>query len=446
MAVMRLMARISPVVLLLIAVAGVSTGAWAQNDLQGSFEFSLSNPGARSMGFGGAFAALADDGTAAFANPAGLVQLAEPEVAVEVRGRRYSTPFTAGGRIFGDPTDVGLDTANGLREGRSSADVAGLSFLSFTQPLGRGALAFYRHELANFEFSGAMHGLFSGPWPELGILVRREFDQRRVTDLEIVSYGLAGAYSVNDDLSLGLGVAYYDGTLSSSTGVYYLAGGASTVEEAFAAVPLVPANLNYEVLLAAEDGDWGLTGGLLWRFTESWRLGGFYRQGPQIEVSTRLTAGAANIFGITPGLSAIVNSGPLALPDVLGLGFSYRSPGENLTLALEWDRIRYSSMIGFFSDTPFNELEDADELHLGAEWVFVRNSPVVALRAGAWLDPAHRIHNASHHVLRAVLPPGEDEVHLAVGLGIALPDFQLDLAVDLSDAVHSGSLSIVYSF
>ena len=44
-----------------------------------TFEFSFSNPGARAMGLGGAFAALADDATAAFANPAGLVQLLEPE-------------------------------------------------------------------------------------------------------------------------------------------------------------------------------------------------------------------------------------------------------------------------------------------------------------------------------------------------------------------------------
>jgi long-subunit fatty acid transport protein len=47
-----------------------------------TLEYSLSNPGARSLGFGGAFAALADDATAAFANPAGLVQLSRPEVEV----------------------------------------------------------------------------------------------------------------------------------------------------------------------------------------------------------------------------------------------------------------------------------------------------------------------------------------------------------------------------
>lgn len=66
-----------------------------------AFEFSFSNPGARSMGFGGAFAALADDATAAFANPAGLVQLAAPEVTLEVRHWSSSIPFTYSGRLTG---------------------------------------------------------------------------------------------------------------------------------------------------------------------------------------------------------------------------------------------------------------------------------------------------------------------------------------------------------
>ena len=76
----------------------------AQTELPPTFEFSFSNPGARSMGFGGAFAALADDATAAFANPAGLVQLVAPEVSIEGRYWSYSTPYVSGGLIWGTPT------------------------------------------------------------------------------------------------------------------------------------------------------------------------------------------------------------------------------------------------------------------------------------------------------------------------------------------------------
>ena len=97
-------------------------------------QFSFSNPGARSLGLGGAFVALADDATAAWANPAGLVQIAKPEVSVEVRYWSYSTPFVSGGRLRGEPTGVGLDTVDGIQTDTDEFDVTGLAFLSFVYP------------------------------------------------------------------------------------------------------------------------------------------------------------------------------------------------------------------------------------------------------------------------------------------------------------------------
>jgi hypothetical protein len=41
---------------------------------------------------------------------------------------------------------------------------------------------------------------------------------------------------------------------------------------------------------------------------------------------------------------------------------------------------------------------------------------------------------------------GSDEVHYAVGLGLAFWTFQLDLAVDFSDLVDTVSLSAIYQF
>jgi hypothetical protein len=115
-----------------------------------SLEFSFSNPGARSMGLGGAFVALADDGTAAFTNPAGLVQLLQPEVSLEPRRREYSTSYTEGGRAQGEPTGWGIDTVDGVRIGISNETTSGLSFLSFVYPGDKWSLALYRHQLAEF--------------------------------------------------------------------------------------------------------------------------------------------------------------------------------------------------------------------------------------------------------------------------------------------------------
>jgi len=159
-----------------VAVLLAAASVCAQEQLPPTFEFSFSNPGARSMGFGGAFAALADDATAAFANPAGLVQLVAPEVSIEGRSWSYSTPYVSGGRIFGPPTGIGEDFTAGLRTSTSDQDLTGLSFLSFVYPTGRWSFAFYRHLLSNYVFEGTTDGLYSGPWPVSGAVRRQAWD------------------------------------------------------------------------------------------------------------------------------------------------------------------------------------------------------------------------------------------------------------------------------
>ena len=81
------------------ALLGMSGAAFAITDIENnaSIPFNLANPGARSMGMGGAFLGLADDSTAAYTNPAGLTQLVTPEVSAEVRHTEYSLPYVNGG-------------------------------------------------------------------------------------------------------------------------------------------------------------------------------------------------------------------------------------------------------------------------------------------------------------------------------------------------------------
>ena len=63
--------------ILAVSLVGVAVAQDAPQPIL-SVQFSFSNPGARSLGLGGAFVALADDATAAWANPAGLVQITRP--------------------------------------------------------------------------------------------------------------------------------------------------------------------------------------------------------------------------------------------------------------------------------------------------------------------------------------------------------------------------------
>ena len=47
---------------------------------------------------------------------------------------------------------------------------------------------------------------------------------------------------------------------------------------------------------------------------------------------------------------------------------------------------------------------------------------------------------------RAIFRGGDDELHFALGAGVAFDRFQIDAAVDFSDLVDTASLSAIYSF
>jgi len=167
-----------PTVAATVLIAAAALPCWSQDSTRIA-DTVFTNPGARSLGLGGAFAAIADDATAAFANPAGLVQIVRPEISAEIRGTGSSGPFTAGYTINGG--------------------VSGLGFISFVVPTRDWAFALYSHQLGSLDFT------FDGPIPQT-----REFTVR--------SYSGAAAFQVGDDLSFGAGVSYFDGDRSTGTG------------------------------------------------------------------------------------------------------------------------------------------------------------------------------------------------------------------------------------
>ena len=431
-------------ILLLVALPGPS-GVLAQDpEPIVPLQFNFSDPGARSMGFGGAFVALADDATAAFANPAGLVQLAKPEFSIEGRRWAYSTPYTEGGRVEGAPSGHGLDSTVGLRSATSDDDLVGLSFLSYVYPGENWSVAFYRHELANFEFTSETQGLFVGG---TDCCQTRLFDQRAATDLELVSYGLSAAFRTGDTLSLGLGVIYYDASLNSTATVFGVDD--DTVGSVFAPNSYLPERVLLSQVNTLDDSDWALTGGFLWRPGENWSLGGVYRRGAELDFGGEITAGPLLDIGVPPGTVLGSATGvPLALPDLYGLGFSYRSSDGRLTVSFQWDRVEYSDIADSLElEVDGETIDNVEELHLGAEYVLLGSTPVMAVRVGTWFEPDHQTRATTDDPFtRALLPGGDDDLHYAAGFGIATQSLQVDLGVDFADRVDTVSLSAIYSF
>jgi len=116
----------------LLLASGMVLGAGIQ--AAESIQFSFSPPGARSLALGGAFLGLADDATAAFTNPAGLVRLTRPEVSAEGRNSSYKTPYTDHGHLFGAPTGFGVDDVPGLVSKTTTDTRQELGFASFVYP------------------------------------------------------------------------------------------------------------------------------------------------------------------------------------------------------------------------------------------------------------------------------------------------------------------------
>jgi hypothetical protein len=99
------------------------------------------------------------------------------------------------------------------------------------------------------------------------------------------------------------------------------------------------------------------------------------------------------------------------------------------------------------------KLDDAVELHLGAEYVFFVKEMPFAARAGFFTNPDHKIkykgapRNAEEAGERLLYTGGKDRYHGTAGLGVVpFPGFQVDFAGNYSKDVLEFSLSTVFRF
>jgi long-chain fatty acid transport protein len=429
------------------------TVAQVNDEIYAGVQFNFSTPGARSLALGGAFLALANDATAAFANPAGLTVLSRPEISIEGRNFTFTTLFSDQGHALGDPTGIGVDTVAGLQFGESENDTSGLSYLSYVHPIGNARVAFYRHELANFEAAFQSQGpFFTAPG-----VTGRTFPVQATMDLEMENLGFSLAYLFSESFSFGLGVSFYDFSLDALTQRFEtsLAGGTSP-GGFFGPPDFSPSNVFAAQVHDGDDDDVGFNAGFLWKLSRVVSLGAVYRQGPDFQFVYQVVCGPVDPLGCSPLAGQV--TAPFNVPDVWGVGFAFH-PTDTLTITLDYDNVEYTALTAdfvIFPEAPGTEptdfvVDDADEVHMGLEYVFAQMKYPLALRVGAWHDPAHQTRFiGDNQFLQTLWASGDevdDEVHYSAGFGLVFGQrFQLDAAVDLSDRVDTGSLSAVLRF
>lgn len=380
-------------------------------------DFRYNNPGARANGMGGAFIGLADDATAAFTNPSGLTILTQPEISVEYKWAEYTTT------VF---------DSIGKTEYDDSVD--SVSFLSYAYPKDKATVTVFRHQLVNIESNYSWH---ESHWDDgLG----KEVEQSSQIHLELDAYTLGAGLGLklSDSLSLGLTVGF------------------SELDYKLSYDELTQAD--YKESVNDHDTATHYSFAMLWNPFEGFNMGVVYRQGPEFD--TRKTRYEYETIS-DAYLQEFDLENTLKVPDVYGLGFSYRF-FAGLTAVLDINYVEYSDLNDdLITNEDSNddddggapkphelETDDATEFHIGFEYIFdVKNTPLAA-RCGYYYRPDHRMeYSGDSEFLNNILQKVDGENIFSLGFGTVFSEnTQIDMAVSIGDLSKECTFSIVYRY
>ncbi|MFN8058394.1 MAG: outer membrane protein transport protein [Vicinamibacterales bacterium] len=437
-----------------LSVVALTPGwALAQSDVAAEagslFQFNFSNPGAKSLGMGGALTGLGDDATGAWTNPAGLLNMSRPEVSFEFRSFDYSTPFVKSGRATGSPTNIGVDTVSTLVNGSANNRANTLSFSSLVVPAGNWAVAAYVNQAARFKATASTDGAFYSPNSTTTARLRPVDGD---LDLSVTTFGAAVSRRLSEQFYVGASVSAFRLSLDSQVLRYNLnqsSAAAILAPGGFYGTPL--RSTQNVIYRGTQDGTGTKVGGSVgvsWNASEQVRIGASYRRAPRFDVAADAVSGAASV---APNTTLIDDTTHFKVPDVFSVGVMVR-PVPELSLVVDFRNIRYSQLVEDFkvfdgsATSDEFKVDNGNEVRAGAEYV----AGSVALRGGFWYDPDHRIRfepkdgrfNADSIIYR----PGDSVVHGSGGVGLLFRDFQVDFGVDYSKLVTTVAVSTVIRF
>lgn len=432
-------------------------------------QFNFGNPGARSLGMGGAFLGLADDASAAEANPAGLTILRKPEFSVEGRNYQEQQVFSTSGTY----PDISRTAFSHYSQ---RVDV---TFASFVYPVKTFTFGAYYHEPLRNEGSGQVVPVrndftgeiktnvpdfylptdgVSGPVTRAQCIALNTANPTKIAcsgytilpflsavDIHEKTFGLAGAWKIGK-LSVGGTVRYHRFGETAFT---------FRVNDTFDFDSIsvqATSDITKNNQTAKDVHDVTFAGGFKFEANDKLSFGGVYKQGAKYQTPT-FAANSDTSFNFVK-----VADTTFHVPDIYGVGISFR-PIPVLTINADAVRVKYSNLVDAFvsinqsvrdAGNPF-VAKDATEAHVGAEYFFSTKIPF-ALRAGYWRDPSHAIQyngplNDPNRVAAAILfPKGENHNHVSAGAGLAWPRFQIDFGYDRSDLYRVGSISAVVRY
>lgn len=381
--------------------------------------FRLPEQGAKAMGMGMAFVAQADDPSAIYYNPAGIIQLEGQNVMI---GGTY---IRENGAQFTGTTPLTFNTGTGVYDSQSETQVDQDFFIPN---------AYWTRKASPYFAYGV--GMFV-PFGLGQKYQNRDTSifRNQVTNVQIQTFVInpTVAFKVNDVLSVGFGIDYMYGTAKlSQAGVLRLG----------PTPPLDQLNI-FQLDLDGHGDAWGYNFGLLLTPSESWKVGFSYRSPFQLKIKNANVnlwdindtvpfivppgATAADAFGGTTyhtGASSQIN-----MPATAAFGVAYIR--DRLTVEADLDMTFWSSFKTLTIDISENtdllpdavrpeNWEDVVGVNVGAEY---RVTDPLALRLGIRYDPTPVPANTMSPLL-----PDADRYMYSAGAGYKIRNWTIDLS------------------
>jgi long-subunit fatty acid transport protein len=406
-----------PLLLPLLAAGGslgaqtLNPAAFFQLAQQSRTAFTVQGDGARAVGTGGAFIAIADDATAVSYNPAGLAQLLRPEGSLVVQGLTRNLAFTgADGQGGASPTSF-EDTQNSDKHSRPT-------FASFAVPWKREGLntvlLFSYQRIFDFAFDSSLNYLATTSGGSTTQAIAQAVHQTGGIDLYSVGLGA----EITQRILLGLSVNSWQGRWSFSSLSRRQTSGISETFDSDLSQDSAFRGLNVNV-------------GLIWR--SDWvNLGAVYRSP---FTATYTFSDHYDYVSTTTGQPASENSPSTSMdvkwPSTLGWGLGLHLH-PRLQCTADWSQTNWSSTRYSTSDPTYTGLnwfdflqatntKDVRDFHTGVEWIAWQGERLVLpLRAGYFKEPQPIVDSTT--LEQRVL------TGWTLGLGIKLKDLAFDLA------------------
>ncbi|NWJ41544.1 MAG: hypothetical protein HXX12_11305 [Geothrix sp.] len=341
---------------------------------QSRTNFTVQGAGARAMGLGGAFIAVADDATAVSFNPAGLAQLLHPEVSFVARGTQRSVRYED------------FETSNRGRVLAVSDSLVSSTrfdplFISATAPLQVGSRNLVLQLSIQRAFALTDHT--QRTLTESPVTTSSQLPSNLVQDItqtgQIDLYSFAAAYELSQRVLAGFSYNQWRGRWDITSASLHTSGATT------AAVTFRQTN--------AVDGE-NLNLGLIWRWP-TWSFGLVHRTGFHADytfatqLATNLPQGGFTGSPMTTGLH---------WPSGSGVGYAYRPTDQWLITAdlshTLWSTTRYMSDStrlngqSFFDFDKGSRTPNATDLHLGTEFLHITPSgSVIPIRGGLSREP-----------------------------------------------------------